>query len=366
MVAARHINRELLTIFVATLLVLFAVAVGGRFIGYLQEAAAGKFAADDLMTIIALRLPGFVQLIAPFAFYIAVLLTVGRLHAEQEMAVLRSSGAGSGQLIAWITPSAMLLAAGIGALSLWITPDRNAALDRFLIEQRAEASFDRLSAGTFNAFGRGQRTLYAETVSDDGQTLGGVFIFEHGRHDPLVTLWADQASRHMDERTGSQFLVLQNGTRHSQQRDSNASQPTAGLAQRRQVIDFSTLSQKIDTDVAASRRAKPEALASATLWNRPDAVAAAELHWRIALPTFTLISVLLALGIAPVKPRQGRFGKVLPGMAALVAYYLALLANQNAVLSGHLPPLVGLWPAHALFAAGAVAALAVSAKPARR
>jgi len=358
MVAARHINRELLAVFVATLLVLFAVAVGGRFIGYLQDAAAGKFAAGDLMTIMALRLPGFVQLIAPFAFYIAVLLTVGRLHAEQEMAVLRSSGAGTWRLLAWILPSATLLAAGIGTLSLWITPDRNAALDRFLIQQRAEASFDRLSPGTFNAFGRGQRTLYAETVSDDGQTLGGVFIFELGEREPLVTVWADRASRHVDERTGSQFLVLGDGTRHSQER--------AGDTSRRRVIEFSTLSQKIDTDVAASRRVKPEALTSATLWSRSDAAAAAELHWRIALPMFMLISVLIAIGLAPVKPRQGRFGRVLPGMAALVAYYLALLANQNALLSGHLPSVVGLWPAHALFAAIAAAALAHSAKPARR
>lgn len=366
MVAARHINRELLAVFTATLLVLFAVAVGGRFIGYLQDAAAGKFAAGDLMTIMALRLPGFVQLIAPFAFYIAVLLTVGRLHAEQEMAVLRSSGAGSGRLLAWILPPATLLAAGIGALSLWVTPDRNAALDRFLIKQRAEASFDRLSAGTFNAFGRGQRTLYAESVSDDGQTLSGVFIFEYGERAPLVTVWADQASRYVNERTGSQFLVLGDGTRHSQERASGASQRAEGLTHRHQVIEFSTLSQKIDTDAAASRRVKPEALPSATLWNRSDPAAAAELHWRIALPAFTLISVLIALGLAPVKPRQGRFGRVLPGMATLVAYYLVLLANQNAVLSGHLPAIVGLWPAHALFAAVATVSLAQSAKPARR
>ena len=364
MIAARHINRELLAVFVATLLVLFAVAVGGRFIGYLQEAAAGKFAASDLVAIMALRLPGFVQLIAPFAFHIAVLLTVGRLHAEQEMAVLRSSGAGTWQLLAWILPSATLLAVGVGALSLWITPDRNAALDRFLIELRAQATFDRMSVGTFNAFGRGQRTLYAETVSDDGQTLGGVFIFERGKGESLVTIWAEQASRHVDERTGSQFLVLGDGVRHSQEPVSDPSRRTEGL--RRQVIEFSALSQKIDTDVAASRRVKPEALPSATLWHRADAAAAAELHWRLALPAFTLISALIAMGLAPVKPRQGRFGRVLPSMAMLVAYYLALLANQNAVLSGHLPAVAGLWPAHALFAAIAAAALARSAKPARQ
>ncbi len=367
MIAARYINRELLAVFVATLLVLFAVAVGGRFIGYLQDAAGGKFAAADLMTIMALRLPGFVQLIAPFAFYIAVLLTVGRLHSEQEMAVLRSSGAGTARLLAWVLPFATLLASGIGALSLWATPDRNATLDRFLIKQRAEASFDRLSAGTFNAFGRGQRTLYAESVSDDGQTLKGVFIFEYGKRDPLVTIWADQASRYVDERTGSQFLVLADGTRHSRAHTRATSQRTEGVTHRHQVIEFSTLSQKIDTDAAASRRVKPEALPSATLWNnRSDPAAAAELHWRIALPTFTLISVLIALGLAPVKPRQGRFGKVLPGMAALVAYYLILLANQNALLSGYLPTIAGLWPTHVLFAAIAAAALAQSAKPARR
>ena len=102
-------------------------------------------------------------------------------------------------------------------------------LDRFLIQQRAEASFDRLSAGTFNAFGRGQRTLYAETVSDDGQTLGGVFIFEYGEGDPLVTVWADQASRYVDERTGSQFLVLGDGTRHSQEPASGASPRADGV-----------------------------------------------------------------------------------------------------------------------------------------
>ena len=311
------------------------------------------------MTIMTLRLPGFVQLIAPFAFYIAVLLTLGRLHAEQEMAILRSSGAGTGRLLAWVLPSATLLACGIGTLSLWVTPDRNAALDRFLIQQRAEASFDRLNPGTFNTFGRGQRTLYAESVSDDGQTLGGVFIFEHGEGEPQVTVWADQASRYVEERTGSQFLVLEDGTRHSRER-------AAGVAHRRQMIEFATLSQKIDTDATASRRVKPEALPSATLWHRSDPAAAAELHWRIALPAFTLISALIALGLAPVRPRQGRFGRVLPGTAALVAYYLALLANQNLLLSGAIPTIAGLWPAHALFAVMAAAALAQSAKPARR
>ena len=41
-VALRYVNRELLAIFFVTLVLLLLVAVGGRVIGYLQEAAMGK------------------------------------------------------------------------------------------------------------------------------------------------------------------------------------------------------------------------------------------------------------------------------------------------------------------------------------
>ena len=78
-VAAKYINRELLAIFVTALLMLLLVAVGGRFIGYLQEAAMGKFTGTTVLTIMALRLPEFVQQVAPFAIYVAIVLTMGRL-----------------------------------------------------------------------------------------------------------------------------------------------------------------------------------------------------------------------------------------------------------------------------------------------
>ena len=64
-VASRYINRELLAIFTVTLLMLLLVAVGGRFIGYLQEAALGKFTGATVLTIMGLRLPEFIQQVAP-------------------------------------------------------------------------------------------------------------------------------------------------------------------------------------------------------------------------------------------------------------------------------------------------------------
>ena len=131
------------------------------------------------------------------------------------------------------------------------------------------------------------------------------------------------------------------------------------------MIEFSTLSQKIDIDAAAARRVKPEALPSATLWHRSDPQRRRNCTGASLSPLLRSSALSSPWELAPVKPRQGRFGRVLPGMAALVAYYLVLLANQNAVLTGYLPTIAGLWPAHALFATIAAAALAQSAKPAR-
>ena len=78
-VAARYVNRELISIFVVVTVVLLGVALGGQFIGYLQDAALGKYAAESLLTIVGLRLTEFLQQLLPFAFYLALVLTVGRL-----------------------------------------------------------------------------------------------------------------------------------------------------------------------------------------------------------------------------------------------------------------------------------------------
>ena len=360
MTAAKYINRELLATFAVTLLVLFVVAVGGRFIGYLQDAAVGKYAADSLLTVMGLRLPGFLQLIVPFASYIALLLTLGRMHAEQEMAVLQSCGVGLGRLLGWTLAPLGLMVGVVAWLSLTLTPANNAALDRFVLEQRTKAGFDRVQPGLFQVSNGGRRVTYAESLDEDGRILNEVFISEYGDGDAVASIWAKHGEQYVDEETGSRFLVLEEGMRlalgGSAAKDEHTSKP-------RQLIRFASLGQKIDVG-AAVLRMKEDAQPTASLWRRDDAAAAAELHWRIALPLFCLISALIALGVSPVKPRQGRFGRIVPGVLIMLGYYLALLANQNVLVDGYLPPAFGLWPAHALFAAVA-AALVWKAHPIR-
>ena len=345
MVAARYINRELLLVFAVTSLVLLVVAVGGRFIGYLQEAAAGKYAAEGLVGILRLRMPGFLQLLLPFAFYIAVLLTFSRLHADREMAVLQCGGSSPERLLKWI---AAPLAAVVGItawLSLQVTPASNAALAAWMTEQRARTAFEAVSPGLFNVFDRDGRVVYAESVSRDRGTLTGVFISDYRPGQPVATVWAKEGRQYQDERTGSRFLVLKDGRRYL----------GGSGARNYRVARFDTLSQRIAENGRPPRRIDEDAVSTAALWQRGGAAAMAELHWRVGLPVFCLVGTLMAMGIARAKPRQGRFARVVPGVLMLLAYYFLLLVNLSALAAGVVPSPVGLWPAHALFyVAGAI------------
>jgi lipopolysaccharide export system permease protein len=354
-VAARYMNRELFWVFVVVMLVLLIVALGGRFIGYLQDAALGKYAAESLLTIIWKRLPEFLQQLLPFAYYFALLLTVGRFHAEQEMAVLQGGGIGPARLLGWLAPASITLTVLVALLSLNVTPTSNAELEEFLKDQRANEEFEAVSPGVFRTYQGGNRVSYAEAVSDDRRELEQVFISERRADQANLTVWAQTGSQYVDSDTGSRFLVLKNGTRYE-----------GRIGERDyRMIEFSTMGQRLAVVQPAARRARVESLSTRELMQNPSAENVAELHWRYALPLLTLVGTCLGVGLARVKPRQGRFARVVPGILAFVAYYLLLVMTQNAMRSGTWPLAIGLWLIHGLFVVVAVVLVRGVARPAK-
>ncbi|MCZ6711969.1 MAG: LPS export ABC transporter permease LptF [Gammaproteobacteria bacterium] len=354
-VAARYLNRELFWVFVVVVVVLLTVALGGRFIGYLQDAALGKYAAESLLTIMWMRLPDFLQQLLPFAYYISLLLTIGRVHAEQEMAVLQGAGIGPGRLLIWLAPGSIALTILVAFLSLSQTPANNALLEEFFDEQRANQEFDATSPGVFRTYQRGSRVTYAESVSEDRRILDHVFMSERRADNANITVWADTGTQYVDAETGSRFLLLKDGVRYE-----------GRIGERDyRVTQFATMGQRLAVVEPAARGVEVDSVPTATLMRNSGAEYSAELHWRYALPVLTLVGTFLAVGLARVKPRQGRFAQVVPGVLIFVAYYLLLVMIQNAMRAGSWPLGVGLWPIHALFGlVGSVLIYAV-ARPAK-
>ena len=87
-VLSRYLNRELVAVFLLVFMLLICVGLGGRFVGLLQDAAGGRYSAEAVWWLIGLRIPTFLQLIAPFSLFLALVITFGRLHADQELSLI--------------------------------------------------------------------------------------------------------------------------------------------------------------------------------------------------------------------------------------------------------------------------------------
>ncbi|MEM1433061.1 MAG: LPS export ABC transporter permease LptF [Pseudomonadota bacterium] len=338
--AARYLNRELLSVFLVVLAVLLVMAMGGRFIGYLQEAAAGKFNAGNLLLLLGYRLPEFAQLLLPFSLSVAVVMTLGRSFADQEMTIFLGGGLSAGRLAAWHLP--LILA--VTALVAWCALDLNPRWQRLsyqlLQSERADRDFANLRPGVFHVYSRGDRVSYADGIDDTAATLKDVFLSERRPAEVAVVVRASEGRQYLDPNTGSRFLLLSNGSRF---------EGRAGTAGYR-TIEFERMGQRIEIAQRLEAEQRATLQSTAALLEATDPAALAEFGYRCSLPALTFIGGLLAIGISPTRPRQGRFARLPVAIGFFVAYYLLLVLQKDLVGSAVWPAELAYWPAHGLFA----------------
>ncbi|MEH6813731.1 MAG: LptF/LptG family permease, partial [Motiliproteus sp.] len=85
MIVFRYLLKEVLLTMLAVTGVVLIIIMSGRFISYLQDAAAGEITADVLFQLIGYRIPGFLELILPLGLFLGILLAYGRLYLDNEM-----------------------------------------------------------------------------------------------------------------------------------------------------------------------------------------------------------------------------------------------------------------------------------------
>ena len=64
----------------------------------------------------------------------------------------------------------------------------------------------------------------------------------------------------------------------------------------------------------------------------------AELQWRIAIPVSILLITFMAVPMAKVNPRQGRYAKLLPALALYLTFFLLLSASKSLIEDGAVSP----------------------------
>jgi lipopolysaccharide export system permease protein len=83
----------------------------------------------------------------------------------------------------------------------------------------------------------------------------------------------------------------------------------------------------------------------------------AELQRRISMPVMVLVLAVVAVPLAALRPREGRYARVAIAILFYFVYSNLLSAAQVWIEKGQLPPAVGTWWVHALVAVIGIAML---------
>lgn len=333
----RYLLKEVVQNWLAVTLVLWVIVLSNRLAGFLGEAAAGELPADVIFTLLGLKSVDYLVVLLPLTLYLGVLLALGRLYKDSEMAALGACGIGPAQLYRPLLALGVLVAALVGALALFVAP-RTAALG-LEIRDRAEQAADisTLTAGRFHESASGKLVFYAERVSADREHLEGLFV--RTVQDGVQTLLtAQRAHPARDAETGDRFLVMEDGYRY---------QGFPGDPVFR-TLQFARHGIRLETVEVLHPRSKPDAIPSERLFSSQDPREVAELQRRLSLPLAALSLVLLAVPLSRSTPRQGRFGKLFGAILVFIVYYNLMGTAQVWVEKGTLPPLPGMWWVHAL------------------
>lgn len=343
MIIFRYLSREVLVTMAAVSSILLLIIMSGRFVKYLAEAAAGDLSVDVLFTIMGYRLPGFLELVVPLGFFIAILLAYGRLYTDSEMVVFSACGISQRQLVAYTLVPALGIALFVGGLSLYVSPLGVRATETLLAEQRTRNEFETVQSGRFQALNQDAAIIYVEGVSNNRKRLEQVFVAESGNAEGdqrMAILVAEYGEQSTHEEYDQRYLNLHKGRRYEGQ---------PGQADY-QVTEFEIYGQYLEPpNTSAGYRNKADAIPTEELWAAEDLQSRATLQWRLSLPILVLVVALLAVPLSSTSPRRGRYVKMLPAILLYMLYLAALSGVRGAVEAGKWPVMPGLWAVHPVF-----------------
>ena len=327
----RYLLRQFALSVAAVAIVLLLVGLGGLLVDLMSDIARGKVPAGLLLSQLGLRSIEVMPLLMPLALFVGLLLAVGRLYGDSEMAVLASVGLGPQQLWRPLLVVATPVVALIAAASTWLAPTGA----RIAIEmvETANRSFlvAGLEPGRFRELpGRGG-ILYVGEISDDGTRFGRMFV--QSERDGRLDVITARSGEMFFEGEAGRFLRLHDGVRV----EGSPAEKSFRLM-RFGVNELRIPDREVDADAEVM-----EARSTASLLARSDPASRAELHWRIATPVVALLLAMLAMPLGRGEPRQARYGRVLAALLIYLNAMVLLVLGRGWLAAGTLPTWLGLW-----------------------
>jgi lipopolysaccharide export system permease protein len=316
------VRRELARSFGATLVVILTIVITMMLIRVLGLAANGNVAPQDVVLLLGFTALKHVPTMMALSLFIAVVVSLGRMYRDSEMAIWFASGIGLGRFVRPVLGMAWPVLAVIGALLLLVWPwgNRSSAELRDRYEQRSDLS--RVAPGVFQTSRDGSRVFFVDSASQQGVEGHNVFVL--ARQGALESVTSARSGRVVSE-GADRLLRLEHGQRN-EANGSDATHTLASFAQYEVLVG--------ETAVRSAEADTPSALDTLDLIRRPEPRNLGELVWRIGLLLASGNLLLLGIGLAATQPRRASNWNLLFSLLAFIAYFNLINLSQAWVASG--------------------------------
>ncbi|NNM59309.1 MAG: LPS export ABC transporter permease LptF [Legionellales bacterium] len=346
MIITRYLFKEVLSTMIVVLGILLLIFLSNEFVRYLTVAAAGKISGMTVLKIMAMQVPYLAGLLLPASLFMGFLLAYGRMYAESEMTVLIACGMSLGALLRISFGMASIILVIDIILTFYVSPFLLNYKNHLQAVAGPATLVETLQPGRFTTSPDGNIVYYIQTVSRDHRFMYNIFMAQRDKGSvqakaPGGDSWnvtsATSGYTQLNNGNNEQWLVAEKGYRYFGE---------PGELQFK-TIEFAEFHARMGTVVNPQKHAY-EGMPTSELWqHRNDSPKAqAEWQWRISLPLSIPILTLLAIPLSYVRPREGRYAKLLPAILVYAAYANMMFVARNWVSEQKVSADVGMWWLH--------------------
>jgi lipopolysaccharide export system permease protein len=327
-ILAIHLNSQIFKGFSAILFILTALIFSSRLVGYFEQAAAGILNPDIIFSIMLLRLPDFLALLIPFAFFLSLLLVISELYNSNGIYAYFSAGVSRLRLIKHITPFFFITLIACSLISIYLAPYGKALSKSLIAEQSYEDKLSMLQPETLINLDEFGSYLFFESY--DGKLMTGVTFFI--QDDPALAIIKAELLE-ISNRDENMILNFKNGSIYpdlnsTNQIDASFKELTHSIGVGQTSSNSLTLSKLLDFK------------------NQSNFI---QNQWNASIPIMLVALMLLSFVFGKENPRSGREGSLVTGVLIYI-FYLSLLVVFRESYSDNLNLLYYfLWPVHLVF-----------------
>lgn len=347
-IISRYLAKEVVNTLLAVTIVLLLAILSQQVVRYLNYIAVGKIPTNVLIQLVSFEAPYILSFLLPLGLYLGILLTYGRLHADNEMAIMQLYGYSLRRLLRLTLLIASFIAGIVMVLMLWVNPFISAKRQQLMSSDEATLHLvQTLIPGRFQVSPDGSHVMYVEQLSRDHSRAKNVFLAQErkkvnatpGDQPEWALVLADLGYQAEDKKTHDPFFVTENGYRYEGVPGQNDYK----------IIQFKKYAVRVPDIADRSVQAENESLSVSALWqDYKNPKRAAELQWRFSLAITTFILAMIAVPLSAVRPRQSRYWALIPAILIYIVYINLLYIARHWVSQGDVSILLGMWWVHGL------------------